>query len=170
LIVATDVYYKESMAFASGVLFRNWSDEYPFDEKQSHLSNVKSYIPGQFYIRELPCILSLLKTLTHLPDIIIIDGNVWLGEEKKPGLGKYLFDTLKEHCAVIGVAKSPFGIMPEQTKVYRAKSSRPLFITSIGIDEEEAKGHIRQMYGQGRIPQMLKRADQLSREASKTSI
>ncbi|MDP4191018.1 MAG: endonuclease V [Bacteroidota bacterium] len=170
MIVATDVYYKDSIAFASGVLFRSWSDEYPFEEKQSHLTNVKSYIPGQFYIRELPCILSLLKTLNSLPDIIIIDGNVWLGKEKKPGLGKYLFDSLKEHCAVIGVAKSPFGIMPEQAKVYRAKSHRPLYVTSIGIDEEEAKNNIQQMYGQGRIPYMLKRADQLSREASKTSI
>ena len=45
--------------------------------------------PGQFYKRELPCILELLKQVNPLPNYIVIDGYVYLGGDEKPGLGKH---------------------------------------------------------------------------------
>jgi deoxyribonuclease V len=35
---------------------------------------VAPYRSGQFYHRELPCILAILKSLSELPQVIIIDG------------------------------------------------------------------------------------------------
>jgi deoxyribonuclease V len=91
------------------------------------------------------------------------DGFVWLGRDKKDGLGGRLYKSLNERIPVIGVAKSAFKDTPEELRLYRGRSSRPLFITSAGIDAGEAKSLIAIMYGQNRIPFILKRADQLSR-------
>ncbi|WP_207420305.1 hypothetical protein [Desertivirga brevis] len=51
----------------------------------------QEYIPGEFYKRELPGILSLLDKINfELIQAIIIDGFVILNDEGKPGLGGYL--------------------------------------------------------------------------------
>ncbi len=44
------------------------------------------------------------------------------------------------------------------------KSIKPLFITSIGIDLEEATKLIKNMNGQNRIPTLLKKLDTLTKE------
>lgn len=162
--LAVDVNYKTDEAFAAGVIFYNWTDEKPAGELKARLKGVSSYIPGSFYKRELPVILELMKELKELPEVIIIDGYVWLGEDKKDGLGGHLYKVLNAKAPVIGVAKSAYKNSPEEIKLYRGKSQRPLFITSAGIDNQQAKACIAQMHGQNRIPALLKRADQLSRE------
>lgn len=139
VITAIDVNYREEGALAAGVVFRRWSDNTPEYEICVYLPEVTEYIPGSFYLRELPCILSLLKELPEKPDIIIIDGYVRLGESGSDGLGMKLFNALKGKSKVIGVAKTEFAGTPEDTRVFRGNSSRPLYITSVGIDHEKAK-------------------------------
>jgi deoxyinosine 3'endonuclease (endonuclease V) len=59
MILAVDVHYKGQKALVAGVLFENWDDDYPCEIFMSTFSNIEKYEPGQFYKRELPCILRL---------------------------------------------------------------------------------------------------------------
>jgi deoxyribonuclease V len=126
------------------------------------VSDVEPYQSGQFYRRELPCILAVLKSLSELPQAIIIDGYVWLGEQQ-PGLGAYLYEALERRAAVIGVAKTRFLQAEPVELVLRGRSRSPLYVTAAGMDVAEAARHIRAMHGPYRIPTLLKRVDQLSR-------
>ena len=107
MILAVDVDYKENNeAIIAGILFENWEEKEIIKEVIVKIDKVEEYISGQFYKRELPCILTLLKKLEKLPDCIIVDGYVYLDENKK-GLGGYLYQALDEKIPIIGVA--PWG-------------------------------------------------------------
>ncbi|HJV66917.1 MAG TPA: endonuclease V [Geomonas sp.] len=164
MILVVDVAYSEEDAVAAGVLFRDWRDDAPVREVVSHHPHPASYQPGEFYKRELPCILKLITDHALQPDCIIVDGFVYLDGCHQPGLGKRLYDALGGEVAVIGVAKSPFkGIGPEFA-IYRGESVKPLFVTAAGIDLEQAKAYVLGMHGGYRVPSLLKRADQLSKK------
>ncbi len=138
-----------------------------FSKIQSEiLDNIKEYISGEFYKRELPCILSLISRI-DLTDVelIIIDGFVFLDDEQKYGLGAYLYNSLTNNIPVIGVAKTNFATIKKKKRILlRGKSDRPLFITSIGIDVDEAVEKIKSMDGEYRIPTLLKELDKLTKE------
>lgn len=164
MILAVDVHYEDDSATAAGVLFQSWESDEPESETVLRVRSTSEYVPGQFYLRELPCILSLIEDLGRPFSCIIIDGYVFLGEERKPGLGMHLWELLERNVPVIGVAKSAFHGTPEDAKVFRGGSRRPLFVTSTGIPLEEAKDSIRRMNGEHRIPTLLKRVDVLCRK------
>lgn len=168
MILITDVYYNDNGAYTAGVIAANWKDEKPEYETLVHLPDAAEYVPGKFYLRELPCILELLKKIAYKPDVIIIDGYVTLGKEQKDGLGMHLYKALNSHSAVIGIAKSKYKDTPEETVIFRGKSRRPLYITSAGMYLEEAKNIVLEMHGPNRIPTLIKRADQLSRNLIKS--
>ena len=93
--------------------------------------------------------------------IIIIDGYVYLNNEGKGGLGYYLYQQLDRQIPIVGVAKKAFynnDIFVD--KIYRGKSLSPLYITSIGVDLNEASVNIKNMDGKYRIPNILKIVDQ----------
>jgi len=164
MILAIDVDYREDKAFIAGVLFQNWNDTKAKKIVTTILESIEPYQSGQFYKRELPCILALLEKIKETKlDCIVVDSYVYLGENKK-GLGAYLYEALDKKIPIIGVAKSPFRDAPlESNYIYRGKSKKPLYITSIGIDQEEAKKYILQMYGDFRIPMLLKETDRVCR-------
>jgi deoxyribonuclease V len=164
--LAVDVVYKKKAAIVGGVFFRNWTDEKPLRELVISCSIPDNYMPGQFYRRELPCIAALLEQVPEPLDCIIIDGFVYLGSAKEPGLGKHLSDMLEQKIAVIGVAKSPFTDTPKSCEVLRGKSKNPLYVTAEGIKGERAKLLIKTMHGQDRIPTLLKYVDLLCRTAA----
>jgi deoxyribonuclease V len=161
MIAAFDVHYLEDdFASAAAVLFSDYRDAEPFITYTQSLPRPTPYIPGQFYRRELPCILTLLEQIKDPPDEIVVDAYVMLGN--KPGLGRILYNHLKGNVPVIGVAKSRFeGSSPSE--VYRGSSKNPLYITSAGIDIQSASERIRMMHGPFRVPTLLKRVDLLSR-------
>jgi deoxyribonuclease V len=163
MIVAVDVHYSINDAVAAAVVFKKWADAEALRELVVSISPVAEYQPGEFYKRELPCILGLLDRLGVLPAYIIVDGYVYLDDAHTPGLGKHLYDALKGKAPVIGVAKSLFKNAPTDSAVFRTKSKRPLYVTAAGLDRTEAKRYIQQMHGQYRLPTMLRRVDQLSR-------
>ena len=163
MILAVDVDYRDGCAYIAGVTFDNWSDRNEKDIFVSFLDNVNEYIPGQFYLRELPCILRLIEEHTLKPEVIVIDGFVFLDDESKPGLGKYLYDALDQKVAIIGVAKKPFSGISAACEVHRGSSKNPLYVTSIGVMLDDAKTFIRSMYGDHRIPTLLKRVDTVCR-------
>ncbi len=162
MIAAVDVYYDEITGAAGGaVIFSSFSDSKPFSTYYiSGIKPVEKYISGQFYLRELPCIMALIGEINEVIDTVIIDGYVDPGN--KPGLGRYLWNAYDGKIAVIGVAKT-FYAGTDAERVFRGKSCRPLYITSAGIDSVVAAGFIKDMEGKFRIPDMLKIADRLSR-------
>jgi len=162
MLACLDVSYRDNAACAAGVTFRDWSDAKPLDEKVIQVQNVDPYQPGQFYRRELPCLLAVLKQLPPI-ETAIIDGYVWLNGEAKAGLGAHLHEALNRKVGVVGVAKTKFQGADNVCEVIRGASKRPLFVTAAGIEKEIAAEHVRSMHGENRLPTLLARADYLCR-------
>jgi len=162
MFASVDVGYHDSAAKAACVTFNDWIDACSTNEYVVDIDAVEPYVPGQFYRRELPCVMSVLDKLSTSPRVIVIDGYVWLDESRK-GLGVHLYEALKDAIPIIGVAKTRFATAANAAEIYRGSSGRPLLITSVGMDQDEAADCIRRMHGANRIPTLLKRVDQLSR-------
>ncbi len=155
-----DVHYKnDDFAVASGVLFTVWESPSLERKLSVRINEIKPYKPGSFFERELPCILSLLDELNEELDLIVIDGYVTLGSEKRDGLGAHLYREIGKKTPVIGVAKNSFSGTPDECKIYRGISKNPLFVTSIGIEQSDAKKYIESMHGEHRVPTLLKMVD-----------
>jgi deoxyribonuclease V len=165
MILVIDVYYYSDKAKAVGVLFNNWEDEKAVQIIAIYIDKVEDYESGSFYKRELPCIVKLLKKIDrNIINTIIIDGYVYLSDNRIPGLGYYLYEYLNKNIPVIGVAKKTFynnnlHVIP----LLRGKSNTPLYITSAGMDLPEAAESIKKMHGDFRIPTLLKLTDQQTR-------
>jgi deoxyribonuclease V len=162
MLACVDVDYRDVGAVAACVCFNTWSDPTPASESAIQIEDVQPYEPGQFYRRELPCILAVLKSLPDSPRVVIIDGYVWLGKQR-PGLGAHLYEALDKQVPVIGVAKTHFVGAEPVVLVTRGRSRTPLYITAAGLDLAVAASNIKAMHGPFRIPTMLKRVDELSR-------
>lgn len=163
MIACTDVHYEPGRATAACLLFRNWPDADPCLELTQQIPVPAPYEPGRFYRRELLALLSIIESLPERPPVIIIDGYVWLGQESDPGLGAYLYQALGKTAAVIGVAKTLFREGSVVRTVKRGASARPLYVTAVGLDVDEAAGRVLQLHGQFRIPTLLKKVDRLCR-------
>jgi len=163
MILAVDVnYYDDMSAKVAGVLFEHWDDREPTQILTSLIPKVNEYISGQFYKRELPCILDILKQVEYKLDYIVVDGYVYLND--KMGLGAYLYEALDKKIKIIGVAKSEFRDISTDTYLYRGESKKPLYITSAGVDLRQAKEFIASMHGNYRFPTLLKEVDRLCRD------
>ena len=167
MYLAVDVQYTDQTALVAGVIFDGWEDCRPREEIKLIVPDIQDYEPGNFYKRELPCILSLIKEYSLQPSVIVIDGYVFLDGVSKTGLGKHLHDVLDGRIPVISVAKSRFKDIPPECEVFRGESNRPLFVTAAGMSLNDAKENIKFMHGQYRIPDLLKIADQLCRQIRK---
>jgi deoxyribonuclease V len=163
MMACLDVAYHGLEANAAAVLFRSWGDGFGKREIVTKVASAAEYLPGQFYRRELPCLLALLALAEEPLEALIVDGYVWLENGNLPGLGAHLYEALGRSTAVIGVAKSRFAGADGAVPVLRGGSNRPLQITAAGMDVRVAAHHIETMHGKHRIPTLLKRADQLSR-------
>lgn len=164
MFACVDVGYDLMTARAACVSFERWKDACASAEYVFATGDVRPYVPGEFYKRELPCVLAVLERLPTQPDLVVVDGYVWLDDRDRMGLGGHLFESLGEMIPVIGVAKTRFATATSAIEVFRGSSRRPLLITAVGIDQDEAANCISRMHGENRIPTLLKRADQLSRQ------
>lgn len=164
MIICLDVDYREDEALVAGLGIANWEAGKSSWEKQLRVHPIADYVPGQFYKRELPCLLALLGAAPTPPSFIVVDSYVWLGA-KKPGLGVYLYEALNKKTPVIGVAKTHFHQAEAvEIPVLRGQSTKPLYVTSIGVDVKWAAQEIQRMDGPFRIPTALKRVDFLSKK------
>ncbi len=163
MIACIDVGYDEDSARAACVCIENWRDKESHSETVACIKNIEDYQPGNFYLRELPCVMVVLQRLTVSLSCIVIDGYVWLDSNNQPGLGARLYEALSGRVPVIGVAKSAFRGSEHAVPLCRGKSKRPLFITSVGIANAQAVINIASMHGANRIPAILARVDSLSR-------
>jgi deoxyribonuclease V len=166
MILAFDTYYYDNKAKTICLSFEDWNKEENYQIYSETISDIQEYISGEFYKRELPCILSLLAKIDLKDvDLIIIDGFVFLNDEDEFGLGAYLYKALNEEIPIIGVAKRDFAsIEKSRRKIFRGVSKNPLFITSIGIHLDLASKKIEEMNGEYRMPSLLKELDKLTKE------
>lgn len=165
MILALDVHYKADGAKAVGVLF-NW--EYAFAEKVviEYINEVADYIPGEFYKRELPCLLKIIEQISlDNIDAIIIDGYVYIDNDMNFGLGGRLWEALEKRVPVIGVAKTSFFKNKDTIReLKRGISNSPLYISSIGLELDTSVNFIRNMKGDYRMPDILKLLDRKTKE------
>lgn len=166
MILAFDTYYFDGKARTVCVSFENWTDSIPVGIEFEIINEISEYQPGEFYKRELPCILSLLKRYKlNEVELIIVDSYVILDDEGKKGLGGHLYERLNKSIPIIGVAKSRF--QSNKTNVIellRGDSIKPLYISATGIKLEKAYHFIRSMHGNFRMPTLLKILDTKTRE------
>lgn len=165
MIAAIDVHYTDRLAGVGCILFHQWGDDTPAAEQSMRMETQDDYVPGEFYRRELPCLLAILDVLDDCPDCILIDGYVWLGSDR-PGLGEHLRRALGGQPCVVGVAKEPFAGNDCAEAVHRGSSRRPLFVTASGIPPSDAASLVAGMHGAFRLPTLLKHVDRLSRRVS----
>lgn len=165
-ILAFDTYYFDGKAKTVCLEFLNWNESKNYKVHTEIIENVEDYIPGEFYRRELPCILSLLDKIDlKTVQVIIVDGFVYLDDDKKYGLGGHLYEKLKREIPIIGVAKTNFASIENDKKaLVRGDSKKPLYVTAIGIDLEDAFEKVESMAGEFRIPTLLKEMDRLTKE------
>ncbi len=132
-----------------------------------HVNSVREvlpYRPGEFYLRELPPLRMLLADM-DLPRLIVVDGYADLDPDGRPGLGAYLHAEFG--MPVVGVAKSPFHTATHALPVLRGASARPLLVTAAGLPRADAADLVRHMAGRFRVPDALRRADELAREPAR---
>jgi deoxyribonuclease V len=165
VIACLDVHYRDASACAAAVMFHDWTEAVAVQETVIEVADIQPYQPGEFYRRELPCLLAILKTLSPV-DAVVIDGYVWLDDQSRPGLGAHLYEALQQRVPVIGVAKTSFRGSVFAKAVLRGTSRRPLHVTAAGMDADVGAQHVRSMHGEFRIPTLLKRVDQLCREGA----
>lgn len=164
MLLAADVHYSDDGAMAAAVAFTDWGSATPSKSWVLRFSGPPApYEPGQFYRRELPFLLSLVEHARSEFDLdaVVVDGHVWL-TPGRPGLGKHLFESLGRSVPVVGIAKSAYhgGVA---TPICRGQSRRPLFVSSVGIEEAEAVRLVAGMHGDGRLPTIVRVVDRLAR-------
>ena len=164
MLACLDISYREDSAIAGAVLFQSWTDALPFRELTTRIQPAAPYVPGEFYKRELPGLLAVLAQVNENLKTIVIDGYVWLSSEGKPGLGAHLYNALGNKTAVIGVAKTLFHQAPA-VELRHGQAQRPLYVSAVGMSNENAAKCIEKMHGAYRIPTLLKRVDILCRNA-----
>ncbi len=145
-MLACDVQYDGELGFAAGASFSDW-DAPCADRIVTTVVRVEAgYVPGEFYRRELPCLAALIKETQPAPTILLIDGFVWLAEGR-PALGARLYEELGKTIPIIGVAKSRLAMAGDCASITRGGSSRPLYVSAIGLQLIEALQDVALLHG-----------------------
>jgi deoxyribonuclease V len=162
VLACVDVHYGSAAeATAACIVFQEWNAKAAAEQHVVHIDQVAGYVSGQFFRRELPCLLSVLGSVSTPLETIVVDGYVWLDLER-PGLGWHLYDALGRAPAVVGVAKTNYEGNRAAVALVR-HGRKPLYVTAVGMSATAASARIAEMRGQYRIPTLLRAADRLSR-------
>ena len=164
MLLAFDAHYSDTSTRLAAALFDDWASTEAQEIRTWEGGPAAPYQPGEFYKRELPLILTALEDFELTPlEAIIIDGYVYLNEQGRLGLGGHLYHELGERIPVVGVAKSYFRDTNAEA-VLRGESSKPLYVTAMGMPPEEAANHLRAMAGPYRMPDILAAVDRATKD------
>jgi deoxyribonuclease V len=163
-VAVLDVHYHAAGARAACVVAPRWDSEKASEERVCALAEVAAYQPGEFYRRELPCLLAVLAQVAQALGVLVVDAYVDLDADK-PGLGAHLHEALGGRIAVVGIAKTLYR-GGRATPVLRGSSVRPLLVSARGMDLLAAAARVKSMHGPHRIPALVSRADHLARGLS----
>lgn len=176
MIIAFDTYYYNNFSYTVGGVFDSWLSKnvkYYVTSKREVID--ADYKCGELYKREITPIIQCLK-MANLDaiDTIIIDGFVWLtddGINKTKGLGMRLVDALltefkRQDITVVGIAKNKYEFdIPQCIEIKRGLSKKPLWITCSDINSTNNYANlIKHMFGENRIPSIIKDIDSKTRE------
>lgn len=173
---ALDVQYHPDGATVAVVVFVGLEAPRPALERVSvEPTPAEGYVPGAFYLRELPYLERMLRSLPVVLEGVIVDGYVDLAPSGRPGLGAHLRTMLEAqplHPApdrpsrvpvVVGVAKTAFAAATHAHAVVRGDSAKPLWVTASGASAEAMAAGVQSMAGDFRLPALLRRVDRLAR-------
>lgn len=158
-LVVTDVAYRDDVGCAAAVVTDRWQSQFATEVHAALRTPVAPYVPGEFRDRELPCLTAVLDGLR--PEVVLVDGYVWLDADGRKGLGAWLYEAIG--VPVVGVAKTAFHGSPHARHVLRGQSRVPLYVTAVGIDPDEAAAGVAAMHGAHRLPTLLTLADHTAR-------
>jgi deoxyribonuclease V len=161
--LAIDVHFDGAGALAAAVAFDAWDAPEATRSYTSRVPHVEKARLGELDLRNLPCIIELMREHALEPELVVIDGFVDPDAKETPGLGRHLYHALGGRAAVIGVSKSSSPTLPPQFEVFREDESRPLLVTSVGINIGAAKAGLRAMHGRKRVPTLLKLVAHIAR-------
>lgn len=164
MVVVIDADYNEETreGHVAGIVAKDILAEQEEYVVTAIVTEVEDYIPGQFYRRELQSVEAIICQI-KLEDIemIVVDGYADSGTEEH-ALGTYVYE--KYNIPVIGIGKNKYDrCVLENLEVYRGESRKALYVTSKGLDNEQAKTFVKKMAGQYRLPYLVKFADNCAR-------
>ncbi len=166
--LAMDVHHhNEGGATAAAVAFDAWDAFEPLRTFSTRIAHVEPKPRGgQLDLRDLPCMLQLLREHALTPELIVINGTVHLDAQESPGLGQHLFHALGGQIAIVGISKTAVPGLPAQFELVREDEARPLIISSAGIDLGAAKARVRGMHGKRRVPTLMKLVARLAKNCT----
>lgn len=159
-LVVTDVAYRDDVGCAAAIVADRWQAQFPTEVHAALRTPVAPYVPGAFRERELPCLLGVLDGLA--PEVVVVDGYVWLDAADRPGLGAALHEALG--VPVVGIAKTAFHGSPHAAQVLRGDSRVPLYVTAVGLPLAQAAAAVAAMHGPHRLPTLVGLADHTARQ------
>ncbi|HSI47534.1 MAG TPA: endonuclease V [Ideonella sp.] len=166
--LAVDVHLDGTGGQAAAVAFDEWGAAEAERTFVTRVAALDKPARGEPDLRELHCILELLRQHALQPEVILIDGFVFLDAQDTPGLGQRLYQALGGRAAVVGLSKTAMAETPAQFELYREEEARPLVITSVGLDLGSAKARVRAMHGRRRVPTLMKLAARLAKGSVET--
>jgi deoxyribonuclease V len=153
-----------SQAQVAAVAFDAWDAPEPTTTCLSRIAQIEKSTRGEPDLRELTCMMQLLREHRLAPELVLIEGFVQLDADEKPGLGQHLFQALGGATPVIGVSKTGRpGLLSAQFEVMREDEAKPLIVTCAGLDIGAAKARVRAMHGRKRVPTLMKLAARLAK-------
>lgn len=164
LIVA--VHFEDAQATsatAAAVAFDAWDAAEAARTYVSHIAHVEPAVRGTLDLRELPCVMQLLREHKLEPELILIDGFVHLDADEAPGLGQHIFHALGGSVPIVGISKKRLPGLTAQFEVMREEETQPLLVTCAGIDIGAAKARLRAMHGRKRLPTLMKLVARLTK-------
>jgi deoxyribonuclease V len=170
MLAALDADYRDNCAQFACICFADWQSAEVLETHCVVLDGIEPYQPGAFFKRELPGLLKVLAEVKVSLEAVLVDAYVWLAPNSG-GLGWHLYEALEHQVPVIGVAKTRY--RPAEAvaiPLYRRGSQNPLWITTAGLDVEDAVMMVSSMHGDYRIPTMLKLADSRCRNWEESPI
>lgn len=161
LVVA--VHFDGAQAIAAAVAFDAWDAAEASKTYVSRIVHVEKAARGELDLRELPCVMQLLREHGLEPELVLLDGFVHLDADETPGLGQHLYHALGGMVPIVGVSKRSLPGLSAQFEVMREEETQPLLVTCAGIDIGAAKARLRAMHGRKRVPTLMKLAARLAK-------
>jgi deoxyribonuclease V len=161
--LAITVHFDGSQARVAAVAFDAWDASEATRSFVTHVAQVEKPARGEPDLRELHCVMQLLREHALAPELILLDGFVHLDADETPGAGQHLFHALGGRVPVIGVAKASRPGLTAQFEVMREEEAKPLTVTSAGLDIGAAKVRVRGMHGRKRVPTLMKLVARLAK-------
>lgn len=157
-----DVDYNKEHPSVGGVFFTNFETSTTGPLLTTvYTGQLEEYVPGEFYKRELPCLLHALSGIADGIDIIVIDG--YCNISGKSVLGDKLSEALGGK-PVIGIAKNRYNDNTTEKAIFRGVSKKPVYVSTSNYSLEKAAKIVEKMHGIGRLPTLVKLADKTARQ------